>query len=296
MADYTSVTQGYIESIEQSLYSYLPKADNGQDIVCNAMEYSVKNGGKRIRPLLTLEFCRLCGADAKQAMPFACALEMIHTYSLIHDDLPCMDNDDMRRGKPSCHIKFGEEYALLAGDGLLNRAFEVVAEYGLNGDNLGGKINALKTLSSLSGVFGMIGGQTIDLQSENKSVDLETLKVMDRLKTGALIKSACVMGCQIAGADEKKVEAACVFAENIGIAFQIIDDILDVTGDEAVLGKPVGSDSENEKSTYVSLLGLEKAKKYAWELTNKAVEALDAFGGDADYLKAFALSLCERKK
>lgn len=296
MDKYTSVTQNYIERTEQSLYAYLPKADNGQDIVCDAMEYSVKNGGKRVRPLLTLEFCRLCGGDTEQALPFACALEMIHTYSLIHDDLPCMDNDDMRRGKPSCHIKFGEEYALLAGDGLLNRAFEVVAEFGLKGDNLGGKINAFKTLSSLSGIFGMIGGQTIDLQSENKSVDLETLKVMDRLKTGALIKAACVMGCQIADADETKVEAARVFAENIGIAFQIIDDILDVTGDAAVLGKPVGSDSENEKSTYVSLLGLEKAKKYAEELTNKAIEALDVFGSDADYLKAFALSLCERKK
>lgn len=292
--DFNSKTKKYTDIIEKELYSYMPKAQNGQDTVCEAMLYSIKNGGKRIRPLLTLELCNICGGDIKTALPFACAAEMIHTYSLIHDDLPCMDDDDMRRGKPSCHIAYGEEYALLAGDALLNLAFETLLE-AISRDNSPNIVKAALTLAKASGIGGMIGGQTIDLQSENKKISLEKLRVMDKLKTGALIEASCKMGCLAADAEDEFLQAASSFAENLGLAFQITDDILDVTGDESVLGKPVGSDTENEKSTYVSLLGFERASEYARELTQKAISALRVFGDKADYLAELADYLCKRK-
>ncbi|MCR4924954.1 MAG: polyprenyl synthetase family protein [Clostridiales bacterium] len=296
MADVREKMQEYIKIVEEKLFSYLPKAENGQDIVCDAMRYSITNGGKRIRPVLVLEFCRLCGGNIEKALPFACAVEMIHTYSLIHDDLPCMDDDDMRRGKPSCHIKFGEEYALLAGDGLLNLAFETMLKETLNSDDTKSFIKAAYTLARSSGVQGMIGGQVIDLLSENSKNSLERLKVMDKLKTGALIEASCLMGCIIANADEEKLNAALKYAENIGLAFQIVDDILDVIGEPEELGKPIGSDEENEKTTYVSILGLDEAKNYAEKLSEDAVSALTVFGDDAEFLSELARLLCVRKK
>jgi geranylgeranyl diphosphate synthase type II len=279
----------YLDEINSALKEYLPAAD---DVVSQAMRYSVENGGKRIRPALLLEFCRVCGGDYKKAMPFACALEMIHTYSLIHDDLPCMDNDDFRRGKPSCHIAFGEEYALLAGDALLTLAFETAMKSNLSAEIT---VKAAKELAKAAGVMGMVGGQVLDLQNEGKKVGIPDLQKTDELKTGELIRAACVLGCVCAGADDKKIAAAEKYAHDIGIAFQIVDDILDVTSDEETLGKPIGSDEENQKSTYVSLLGIEKSRKTAEELTLNAQKALDAFDGDVSSLKDFAEKLKNRK-
>ena len=279
----------YLDEINSALKEYLPAAD---DVVSQAMRYSVENGGKRIRPALLLEFCRVCGGDYKKAVPFACALEMIHTYSLIHDDLPCMDNDDFRRGKPSCHIAFGEEYALLAGDALLTLAFETAMKSNLSAEIT---VKAAKELAKAAGVMGMVGGQVLDLQAEGKKVGVSDLQKTDELKTGELIRAACVLGCVCAGADDKKIAAAEKYAHDIGIAFQIVDDILDVTSDEETLGKPIGSDEENQKSTYVSLLGIEKSRKTAEELTLNAQKALDAFDGDVSSLKDFAEKLKNSK-
>jgi len=285
----------YISIINSKLDSFIPECNYGEPVVCDAMKYSLGIGGKRIRPVLLLEFCRVCGGDVEKALPFAVALEMIHTYSLIHDDLPCMDDDDMRRGMPSCHIRYGEEYALLAGDGLLTRAFGVIAQSELAKENPACGLEAISLLSDLAGVGGMIGGQTVDLKNEGKKATLETLETMDRLKTGALIVCAAKLGCLAAGANEAKIQAAVTFCEKIGHAFQIVDDILDVVGDEKELGKPIGSDGESNKSTYVSLLGLEKSREYAGELTKQAVAALEGFGDEAALLREIAVMLIERK-
>lgn len=285
----------YLEMITSALEQYTYSVEDGQDIVVNAMRYSIQNGGKRIRPMLTLEFCRVCGGDPKTALPFACAVEMIHTYSLIHDDLPCMDDDDLRRGKPSCHKQFGESYALLAGDGLLTLAFETLTQAkDVAPQDI---VRAVRILAELAGVNGMIGGQVIDLLSEEKQVDYDTLHCIDRLKTGALIKSAAMLGCIAAGVqDETILSAAKAYAENIGFAFQVVDDILDVTSDTATLGKPVGSDEKNAKSTFVSLLGLEACKRLADKLTTDAVQALAAIPNDTEFLEALANQLAVRKK
>ncbi len=285
----------YAELINEYLKTSLPLCNFGEDIVHEAMNYSLSIGGKRIRPVLILEFCRLCGGDIKKALPFAAALEMIHTYSLIHDDLPSMDNDDMRRGMPSCHIKFGEEYALLAGDGLLTRAFGLIADSEIASENPFAALKAVSLLSSLAGVNGMIGGQVIDLKNENRNAPLEVLEKMDELKTGALIKCAALLGCLAAEADSEKTKAAGIYAEKIGKAFQVVDDILDVTGNAEELGKPVGSDKESGKSTYFTLLGLEKAQEYADKLTDEAIEALAVFGSEAEFLKELAFKLSKRK-
>ena len=278
----------YIDEINRALGEFLPESE---DIVSQAMRYSVENGGKRIRPCLMLEFCRLCGGDVKKTMPLACALEMIHTYSLIHDDLPCMDNDDFRRGKPSCHIQFGYEYALLAGDALLTLAFETALKSQLPAEAV---VKAVSELAKAAGWAGMVGGQVIDLQNEGKKVSVEEIEKMDALKTGELIRAACVIGC-IAAGREDKIPYAEEFARCEGLAFQIVDDILDVTSDTQTLGKPVGSDSENDKCTYVSLLGLEKSKEIVSELTVKAKAALGGFEGETDTLVKFADSMETRK-
>lgn len=286
----------YVSIINSAIDSFVPGCTYGEPVVCEAMKYSLGIGGKRIRPVLLLEFCRACGGEVEKAIPFAVALEMIHTYSLVHDDLPCMDDDDMRRGMPSCHIKYGEEYALLAGDGLLTRAFGVIAQSEVAKENPACAVEAISVLSDLAGVEGMIGGQTVDLMNEGKKASIETLEIMDRLKTGALIVASARLGCLVAGADKQKTEAAATFCEKIGHAFQIIDDILDVVGDEKELGKPIGSDGESDKSTYVSLLGLEKSTEYAEKLTDEAIEALSVFGEEGKLLKEIAEMLSKRKK
>ena len=262
-------------------------------IVLNAMKYSISNGGKRIRPLLTLYFSELLGGNIEVALKFGCALEMIHTYSLIHDDLPCMDNDDMRRGKPSCHIAFGEENALLAGDALLTEAFSTVASSGADPNAI---TLATKYLSEFAGIKGMVMGQVLDLQFEKSTPTLEEIKKMYSLKTSALLKCACVLGCLTTNEiDVNIIDKACEYAENLGLAFQITDDILDIVSDTETLGKPVGSDEKNNKPTFVKLYGIAESKVLVNELSNNAVAVLKSFGGNNEKLINFTLALATRK-
>lgn len=283
--------------INQAMEEYLPQPFGLQKNVIEAMRYSALAGGKRIRPLITLEFCRISGADIAVAMPFACAIEMVHTYSLIHDDLPCMDNDDIRRGRPSCHKMFGEATALLAGDALLSLAFETaLCDNNMNGIKAENALHGARLLAIASGAHGMVGGQIIDLESEGQKVSLETLEFMHNKKTGAMITASAQIGCIIAGAPKELIIAAGMFAERIGLAFQIVDDILDVTGDKEKLGKPLGSDKKNDKTTYITHLGIEKSKSLARALTNEAISYLDMFGSEAKFLKELASYLASRDR
>lgn len=286
----------YIDKQAQAISNRLEEllSKNLHSVVLDAMKYSVSNGGKRIRPILAIEFAKVCGGNVDTALDFGCAVEMIHTYSLIHDDLPCMDNDDMRRGKPSCHIAFGEDNALLAGDALLTEAFTALAKSkDVPSDNV---VRAVAYLSSFAGINGMVGGQVLDLQFEEISPTIEEILKMYSLKTCGLIKAGCVLGC-LTGIDydEKKIQSAIDYAENLGIAFQIQDDILDIEGDAVSLGKPVGSDEKNDKSTAVKHFGLEKSKILVKEYTDKAISALDIFENDTETLKQIAYMLINRK-
>lgn len=285
------------KTIEKALYSYLPDNNDLIKTLFDSMRYSVDAGGKRVRPQLVLQFSRLCGGDDNAALPFACAIEYIHTYSLIHDDLPCMDDDDMRRGKPSNHKVFGEDIALLAGDALQSLAFEVMS-LPKTVENAGADkaSKCINTLSKFCGAKGMVGGQVIDLENEKKSASYEEVLECNDLKTGGLIKAACVMGAIIGGADDNQLKMAEKYGKCIGLSFQIVDDILDITSTNEELGKPVGSDIENNKSTYVTLFGIEKCRVMVDELTKEAIEALDSFDADSTELKEFALNLAERKK
>ena len=262
------------------------KAYESFSILEESMRYSLMAGGKRLRPCLAMEFCRLCGGDAQMALDYACSVEMIHTSSLIHDDMPCMDNDELRRGKPTNHMVFGEATALLAGDTLIAYAFETIENKKLSDKQ---NFLASKTLARLMGACGMCAGQQIDLQSEGKKIDANTLETLHEKKTGALIKCACLLGCIAAGKfeDSKQWEDACLYAEKIGLAFQIADDILDVSGDEAKLGKKCGSDEKEEKNTYVTLYGLEKAKEMAKKLCDEAKDIIGKYEG-SDFLVALA--------
>lgn len=284
--------KAYKEVIEEALSQALEGSSCCQEKVIEAMRYSLLGGGKRIRAILVLEFARMGGVSVQQAMPVACALEMIHAYSLIHDDLPCMDDDAMRRGKPSCHIQFGEAIALLAGDGLLTCAFETAFRAS---DDLPAPrvLAAAKRLSECAGYRGMIGGQVIDLESEGKKIDVHTLEKMYRLKTGALLEASCVSGCLLAGCEDK-IASAENYARFLGLAFQIVDDILDVTGDQSLLGKPVGSDAANHKNTFVSLFGLEKSRSMAKSYTEKALHQLELLGEAEGFLADLTDALLNR--
>lgn len=290
--EFENILNNDIAIVERRLIDLLPNCLDNQDVVVEAMKYSLLNGGKRLRPVFCLEFAKMCSCDRKDALDFACAVEYIHTYSLIHDDLPCMDDDDYRRGKPSCHKKFGEATALLAGDGLLTQAFQIIGDCDLSDSK---KVLATRLLAQNSGVLGMIGGQVIDLKYESETPDLKQLLSVHRLKTGALISAACLLGCIAAGADNDKISAASRFAYNLGIAFQIKDDILDVVGNSEILGKPVGSDAENEKTTYVTLEGLEKSQSDVEKLTNSAINELSAFDNN-EFVMLLAQKLVNRNK
>lgn len=290
--EFDNILKNDIRKVENSLLSYLPDAKDGQYQVAEAMKYSLINGGKRIRPVLALEFARACGGSRDDCLPLACALEYIHTYSLIHDDLPCMDNDDLRRGKPSCHKQFDEATALLAGDALLTHAFEIVSEADLSDDK---KVMATSLLAQNSGVTGMIGGQVIDILFEKGNPTLKDLLTVYKLKTGALISAACLMGCISAGADSNQLAAASKFAYSLGIAFQIQDDILDITGDEKKLGKPVGSDAENSKTTYAAVAGMDKAKQDVKRLTENAVKQL-AYFENSEFIELLVYKLVNRDR
>ena len=282
----------WLPVIEQALKRYLDVPEMPYRSVAEAMAYSAEAGGKRLRPLLTLEFCRLVGGEPEKALPFACAVEMIHTYSLIHDDLPCMDNDDYRRGRPSCHKKFGEATALLAGDGLLTKAFGVLAEAKLPGETIAA---AVRTLSAFAGPEGMVAGQMIDLVNEKTPPTASVLELTYRLKTSALLQAACRLGVLAGGGTELQVQQAGTYAYYLGVAFQIVDDILDVTGDAAVLGKPIGSDPVNGKTTFVTLEGLDGARRLAAQYSGSALDALAAFPGSEE-LAALTEGLLSRRK
>jgi geranylgeranyl diphosphate synthase type II len=281
------------DRVEAALDFYSQGEDKDYGVIFRAERYSLLGGGKRIRPFLVNEVCRALGGNESASMPLACAIEMIHTYSLIHDDLPCMDDDDMRRGKPSNHVEFGYANALLAGDALLTRAFATVA----CADTLDAatKAYAVNTLALAAGDGGMIAGQVIDLESEGKKIELEKLYKLHSLKTGALILCSAKLGCLAAGVSltSEKAKNICEYAATIGLVFQIIDDVLDVTADEKQLGKSIGSDAENEKTTFLSFYTVEQAKKLAAELTEKAVALLDGIDG-CDTLRALAYYLLER--
>lgn len=256
-----------------------------------AMRYSLSAGGKRIRPVLVMEFARIFSAKENAALDCACALEMIHTFSLIHDDLPCMDNDDFRRGRPSCHKAYGEDIALLAGDALENYAFEVISsDEQLSYEQ---RVRLVKCLSEAVGICGMIGGQVIDVRNIDKAFDSEKLLQMYSLKTGALIKCACRMGCICAGRYDM-IESADRYSHALGLAFQIIDDILDITSDEKTLGKPVQSDIRSNKNTYPAVFGLDAAVDTARELTEKAINEIKQYN-DSDFLVWLTGFLLDRK-
>ena len=278
--------------INKVMRGYTEHENNPQSLIYEAMNYSLFAGGKRIRPVIMLLVCDMLSGDENEVMPFACAMEMIHTYSLIHDDLPAMDNDDYRRGKLTNHKKYGEAIAILAGDALLNKAFETVTSAVYKDSSRA--IKAMSVLSKSSGTEGMIGGQTVDIESEGKKISPDELLYLHLLKTGAIIRSSGVIGAIMAGAGDDEIKAVDEYCKNFGIAFQIQDDLLDILGNEEILGKATGSDSANEKTTFVTLYGIEESKKAVDSYTEKACSALDVFGSKAQQLKALAYLLVNR--
>ena len=283
-----------IKIIEADLLKELHKTESLDENLMRAMEYSLMAGGKRLRPILLMAAADSVGNSGEKFIKVADALEMIHTYSLIHDDLPAMDDDDYRRGKLTNHKVFGEATAILAGDALLTLAFEVI----LRQKDVPPEIllKVLHEISFAAGMSGLVGGQAIDLRSEGIKIDLSTLKLMHTGKTGALFKAAIRSGAILAQASEKKLLALTNYAENFGLAFQITDDILDVTGDAKILGKPTGSDAKKMKSTYVSLTSLDEAKNLAQEAVDEALNALKTFGAEANFLRELVQYLITRQK
>lgn len=264
-----------------------------QKTLKEAMRYSLLAGGKRIRPVLVLKFCQMAGGDVEKALPIACAVEMLHTYSLIHDDLPCMDNDDLRRGRPTNHKVFGECTATLAGDALQCAAFQTILSADLPAES---RAAAALELARCAGEDGMCGGQQLDMEGESRRLSLEEIQLKDQLKTGCLIRAACVMGVLAAGksCDGPETAAAAAYASCIGRAFQIRDDILNVTSDAETMGKPVGNDQESSKSTYVSLLGLERCQELVRQLSDQAKEELRGVFADTAFLEELADYLAGR--
>ncbi|MBO5318310.1 MAG: polyprenyl synthetase family protein [Ruminococcus sp.] len=295
MSNFKEKLSEYIAFTEENLkkYSLCPGAVSAQENLIKAMNYSLEAGGKRIRPVLVYAFCEACGKDYRIASAPACGIEMIHTFSLIHDDLPAMDNDDFRRGKPSCHKAFDEATAILAGDALSVLPFEIIANDPVLTSEQ--KVNIISCLAKAVGRDGMIGGQVIDMENETRNdVDEANLRNMYKHKTGELIAVSCMMGCICSGADSKTVEAAAEYGYRLGLAFQIIDDILDVTSTTEELGKPVGSDSEENKTTFVTLYGVEKAQEIAGNITGEAMSLLEKFGNN-DFLRELTEMLLCRK-
>ncbi len=306
MENFQKVLESKVIEIERIIGAYLPKEEGFQKVVLEAMNYSVLAGGKRLRPMLMLETYRMFGGRGKEVEPFMAALEMIHTYSLVHDDLPAMDNDEYRRGRKTTHVVYGEAFAILAGDALLNFAFETALKAfpiqteepeRLRVEQLLGLAQALEVLSTKAGIYGMIGGQTADIEAEGKGgITTEQLLFIHENKTAALIQAAMMIGAILAGAGVGEVQRIEKCAYNIGIAFQIQDDILDVIGNQEELGKPIGSDEKNHKQTYVTLNGLEESKEQVRKLSEEAVQIIDSFGGESTFLKELILSLIHRSK
>lgn len=285
-----------VQEIEGILAAYLPKKEGYQQVIMEAMEYSVTAGGKRLRPMMMKEVFTLFGGEGKVVEPFMAALEMIHTYSLVHDDLPAMDNDEYRRGKKTTHVVYGEAMGILAGDALLNYAFETaVKSFEIAPEKSFEIGKALKVLAEKAGIYGMIGGQVVDVSSAGKAVDKNTLDFIYKLKTGALIESAMMVGAILAGASEDEVKIVEKIATDVGIAFQIQDDILDVTSTIEELGKPIHSDEKNEKTTYVTIKGIEEAVKDVEQLSEEALALLAGIRGGNEYLEMLIKELIHRK-
>lgn len=274
--------------IEDLLKKYMPKEEGYQKTIMEAMNYSLEAGGKRLRPILTLEACKVVGGNEEDVIAFAVAIEMIHTYSLIHDDLPALDNDDLRRGRPTNHKIYGESMAILAGDALLNYAFEVMLSNSINKEDSNKYLCAINEIAKASGIYGMIGGQVVDVQSENVQISKDKLDFIHLNKTAAIIIGCMRAGAIIGGANDEQLEEITKYAKNIGLSFQIVDDILDIVGDEAKLGKKVGSDIENHKSTYPSLLGLDKSKEIARSLIDEAKLSISKLSEETELLDGLA--------
>ena len=298
-SEYQRKYNEYAGLIESRLKYYLSFYYKNKNVISEAMEYSLMAGGKRLRPVLSIAAAELLGIALEKVLPYACALEMIHTYSLIHDDLPAMDDDDLRRGKPTNHVVYGEAMAILAGDGLLNLAFEVMTDALLSADDEAGLrqgLNAMKYIAHSAGADGMILGQAIDLKSENIAVSAENINYMHDKKTGALIKAAVLAPALIVGANKNTIKALEAFASSFGLAFQIKDDILDVEGDAAILGKSTGKDAESGKNTFVAAYGLEQSHSILEEETDKAICAAEALGENAGFFIWLTRLMSERSR
>lgn len=286
-----------VAHIDELLKLYLPQKTGLQKVVIDAMEYSVMAGGKRIRPMLMQEMYKMYGGRGKEITCFMAAIEFIHTYSLVHDDLPAMDDDDYRRGRKTTHVVYGEDMGILTGDALLNYAFETASmAFGIAPQRSLQIGQALQILTRKSGIYGMLGGQVVDVKSTGNDVTQEVLEFIFELKTGALIEASMMIGAVLAGANEKEVKDIEKIARNIGVAFQIQDDILDITSSTEVLGKPVHSDEKNEKTTYVTLNGLEESKVAVKELSEEAVLLLRQHGKDSDFVESLIETLINREK
>ncbi len=296
MFDLNSYFTRHNKRINRALESLLKTSDKA-DRILEAMTYSLMAGGKRIRPVLCLAATEAAGGDPEDALPAACALEMIHTYSLIHDDLPAMDDDAMRRGKPTCHMAFDEATAILAGDALLTLAFQTLSSIELrNMEQAATWLSVIQLMSYAAGYCGMIQGQMLDMASEGKQLTLPELKSMHRLKTGALIEASLRSGALLGGLNSTRIAMLESYAQNIGLAFQVTDDILNVEGDPEIMGKAVGTDKLRNKTTYPSLLGLEESKDFASQLVENALQVLESFDEKAEPLRAIAKYILERKK
>lgn len=289
--------QRKVEEIEQILRAYLPEQEGYQKVIMEAMEYSLMAGGKRLRPMLMKESYRLFGGESALIEPFMAAIEMIHTYSLVHDDLPAMDNDDYRRGRKTTHVVYGEDMGILAGDALLNYAFETAAKAFDMAPQASLEIGkAMQILAKKAGIYGMIGGQVVDVKSTKTAVSGEVLDFIYKLKTGALIESSMMIGAVLAGADEAQVKTVEEIAGMVGLAFQIQDDILDVISTAEVLGKPIHSDEKNEKTTYVTWKGLDEAKALVEQISMEAIQKLESLNPPDMYLAELLESLIHRDK
>lgn len=296
MQDFNNKLNEKTQEIEDIIYSYLPNELNKQKVIMEAMNYSVKAGGKRLRPMLMLETSKMFDKDCKNIYPFMAAIEFIHTYSLVHDDLPAMDNDEYRRGRKTTHAEYGEDLGILAGDGLLNYAYEIMTKAVLESEDSYKAIQAMNVIATKAGIYGMVGGQTVDVISEGKKIDLDTIMYIHNLKTAALIEASMMAGAILAGATQTQIDIVENIANNVGIAFQIQDDILDIISTTEKLGKPVLSDEKNDKTTYVSLCGLEKAKDDVKKMSSSAVELLDTLDEKNEFLKALIIKLINREK
>lgn len=293
--DFTETLIENVKETEAVIYNYLPDENGLQKTIQEAMNYSVKAGGKRLRPILMKETFKMFGGSSSIIEPFMAAMEMIHTYSLVHDDLPAMDNDEYRRGKKTTHAVYGEAMGILAGDGLLNYAFETASK-AFDIELKPSTAKAMQILAKKAGIYGMIGGQVVDVESENKEVDLDTIIYIHNLKTAALIESSMMIGAVLAGASDEEVNVVEKIANRVGVAFQIQDDILDVTSTLEVLGKPIGSDDKNNKTTYVGIKGLEKSREDVKKLTDEAIELFDGLNCKNEFLRELLLSLIVREK